>query len=135
MKPETLALSLALLLVAAACGPASKKVVMNEDNNSGQIGTALLTEEPDGMRVEITLDKGNATGAELGHIHNGRCGSLGSASVPLTKIEDGKSISTGLKNPQNGEPLTFSDLLAAPFAINIHSADDARVYVSCGNIQ
>lgn len=126
MNPKPLLI--VTLLALAGCGPRTLAVDMNEDNDSGQEGTAVLTEQGDGrIEVVLNLSKGNATGPQSGHIHSGRCGQLGPARFPLTDAVDGQSTSVV-------QGTTIAELLAEPHAINIHSAADTSVYVSCGDI-
>ena len=103
-------------------------VVLNEQNNSGETGTATL-EEADGM-VTVTL---MLTGAPEGvsqpaHIHAGSCPEVGKVVYPLSFPEDGDS-ETSLET-------TFADLQnQMPLAINVHkSVAEASVYVSCGDL-
>ncbi|MBX5481540.1 MAG: CHRD domain-containing protein [Myxococcaceae bacterium] len=107
---------------------------MNEDNGSGQVGTATLTDTSDGLKVVISVSKGNATGPEAAHIHPGRCGELGPPKYPLEEVVDGASTTLVVKD-LDGNLVRLSSLLQSPFAVNVHSAADSTVYVSCGNIQ
>lgn len=131
MNPRLLFIVLASL-TAAACGPSELKIVMNEDNGSGQSGEALLTDAADGTVVVLTLAKGNATGPQFGHVHPGKCGELSGPRYPLTNVVDGTSTT---KLVDGETPVRLSQLLETPLAINIHSAADPGVYVSCGNIK
>jgi len=75
----------------------------------------------------------NVTGFTTGtpspvHIHEGTCATLNPAvKFPLTNLVDSKSETT--------VPVALSALLAQPHAINAHkSAQEANVYIACGNI-
>jgi hypothetical protein len=98
-------------------------------NNSGQSGTAVLSDlGNDQTKVVITIT-GEPTGAsEPVHIHNGQCGpTLGSVAFPLTNVVNGTSETTVNKG--------LDDLSSGQFAINGHkSSAELSVYVFCGNI-
>lgn len=121
---------IALLLLGAGCGPSTTTITMKEDNNSGQNGTAVLTQEGDTLVVDVTLARGNANGPQIGHIHRGKCGALGDPVAQLESVVDGKS-----RTEIVDEDVTLETVLAAPHAVNIHSHDDVSVYVSCGDIR
>ena len=106
-----------------------KIVALDEQNNSSEMGTAML-KEINGKAV-VTL---NLTGAPKGvtqpaHIHTGSCAKLGAVKYPLTFPVDGKS-ETKLE-------VTMDQLLAQlPLAVNVHkSTKEASVYVACGDIK
>ena len=84
-------------------------VNLASQNNSGESGTATLTQQPDGVQVVISL--ANApTSAQPAHVHMGTCDEL-------------------IKG------VTIDQLLAKPVAINVHkSTSDLGTYVACGNI-
>lgn len=109
-----------------AAGPVT--VQLTPQNNSGEKGTATLTEAGAKTKVVVAV-----TGAPKGvgqplHVHKGTCAKLDPApAYGLTTLTDGKSettIDVPLMNLQQGG-----------FAINGHkSAQDAKTYVFCGNI-
>ena len=124
---------LGLLAFAALGAPVAAAdpvtIQLGAQNNSGITGTATLTDLGNNQtRVAITV-----TGFQVGtpspvHIHDGTCATLNPAvKYPLTNLVDGKSETT--------VPVALSALLAQPHAINAHkSAQEATVYVACGNI-
>jgi hypothetical protein len=136
-KKSLVALLLALLLVLAgftsaiAQTPQTITIQLSAENNSGQNGTATLTDIGGGKtRVDVSVTPGVAGVSQPIHIHDGVC-SLGSdlkgVKYPLTNVVDGKS-STEVN-------ATIASLLSTPTAINVHrSAQEVAVYVSCGNI-
>jgi Cu/Zn superoxide dismutase len=117
-------------LLNEAKQPDAKEVTVTLDalNNSGESGTATLT-EVDGKTV-VTLD---LTGAPKGitqpaHIHVGECPGVGAVKYNLTFPKDGKSETTLDVNLE-------TIMSSVPLAINIHkSANDAKTYVACGEI-
>lgn len=114
--------------LAADPAPTSVTVTMSAQNNSGETGTATLTQT--GKDVQVAIDLQNApAAAQPAHIHPGTCAKLNPApKYPLSSVMNGKSTTT-LKN------VNLSDLTGGGFAINVHkSTDDLATYVSCGDI-
>lgn len=76
------------------------------------------------------------------HIHSGTCDDLGDIVAPLgdvTELTAGESFGSAaavlVKESETNVPLSLSDILAAPHAVNIHqSADAIQIYISCGDI-
>jgi hypothetical protein len=127
-----LALALSFLTFVALAGTAAAAdtitIQLKAQNNSGQVGTAVLTDMGNGM-TKITVDTTNPTApAQPIHIHEGTCANLTpQVKKPLTTTNNGKSETT--------VDLALNTLLASPHAINIHkSQPEASVYVSCGEI-
>lgn len=119
----------ASVAAAPAATPSTVTVTMNAENNSGENGTATLTQLDSGVKIEVSLKNAPAT-AQPTHIHPGTCSKLNPApEYPLTSTTAGKSVTV-----LNGKKL--SDLTGGKFSINVHkSADDLKTYVSCGNIK
>jgi plastocyanin len=108
-------------------GEGDLTVDLGELNDSGMSGTATLRANGDETEVVVQLD--GATGGHPAHIHNGTCNDLDpNPAFPLEPVnEDGGSTTT--------VGISVEDLLAEPFAINIHlSSDEIGVYVACGEI-
>lgn len=127
------ALALAAAAMTPACAfaaPQSLTIPMKALNDSGENGTAVLTQEDDGVRVVVTLKNAPADTPQPTHIHIGTCGSINKApEYALVNTVDGKgsSVVKGVK---------LSDLTAAKYAVNVHkSGDDLGTYVSCGDIK
>jgi hypothetical protein len=102
-------------------------IELAELNDSGMTGTATL--RAIGEETEIVLALDGATGDHPAHVHNGTCNDLDpNPAFPLELVDaDGNSTTT--------IGISLEDLLAEPFAINIHlSADEIGVYVACGEI-
>jgi FtsP/CotA-like multicopper oxidase with cupredoxin domain len=99
-------------------------------NDSGVSGTATLTANADGgTDVSIEVSGDGVTGAHPAHIHQGTCDDLDPNPLyPLTDVDaDGISVTT--------VDVTLDELLAAPYAINLHqSQEEIGVYIACGNI-
>ena len=101
-------------------------VKLDEQNGSGESGTAVLRDTAAGLVVTINLTGGK--GIQPAHIHKGTCATLDpKPAYPLKNVINGKSTTT-LK----GE--TISELQGKD-AINVHkSLKDLPTYVACGNI-
>lgn len=116
-------------LAGAASAAAPVTVTLSAQNNSGETGTAELTDMGGGKTKVVIMLKGQPAGvAQPAHIHEGTCSSLNpTPKYPLTAVSNGKSEST--------VNVALADLMAKPFAINVHkSAQEVSVYVACGNI-
>lgn len=103
-------------------------VKLDAQNDSGQTGTATLTPEGDKTKVVIELSSGPKGVAQPAHIHLGTCDKLDKAPKwKLEAVKDGKSVTV--------VPASLETIMKDKTAINVHkSADEAQVYVSCGNI-
>jgi hypothetical protein len=126
------AMALALLSVgrtyAQATNPTNTvRVTMTEQNNSGQNGVAVLTEQNGRLMVSLEISGGTAT-PQPAHIHRGTCANLDPApAYPLTSVVNGKSETT--------LDIGMSALQGGQFAVNVHkSGAEASVYVACGDI-
>lgn len=130
---RTLAATAALVLatstlgLAAAMGPL--KFTLHPQNNSGEIGNVVMTQDGDNVVVTVTTENAPSGVAQPIHIHKGTCDTLDpKPTYPLQTLQDGKSTTT-LKNMQ------LSDLTTGGFAVNIHhSTSDVPTYYACGNI-
>lgn len=102
-------------------------ISLQEQNGSGQSGTAVITEENGQLHVVITLSNGTAV-AQPAHIHKGTCANLDPVpTYPLTSVVNGKSDSL--------VSVTMADLSQGTYAINVHkSAAEVTTYVACGDI-
>jgi plastocyanin len=111
----------------ATAGTEEVTINMRELNDSGISGTATLRANGDQTDVELHLD--GATGGHPVHIHQGTCDDLDpNPAYPLENVDaNGESTTT--------VDISLTDLLASPYAINVHkSADEIGIYVACGEI-
>ncbi|MBV8749147.1 MAG: hypothetical protein JO103_05485 [Candidatus Eremiobacteraeota bacterium] len=101
---------------------------MNEQNGSGENGTAMLHDTAKGVVVTIHIK--NAKGPQPVHIHKGTCAKLDpKPTYGLHNVVNGMSITTV-------PGVTVAQLEKSPFAINVHkSLTDIPTYVSCGDIK
>ena len=128
----TLALAVVGILGVAGIGLAQRAspltVRLIPQNNSGESGTAMLTEDGSKTKVVLAVNGAPPGVGQPVHIHKGSCANLdANPAYGLTTLTDGKSETTvdvPLTTLQNGG-----------FAINGHkSAQDVKTYVFCGNI-
>ncbi len=127
--------TVALGLLLVSCGPRAVKVSMNPDNNSGQSGSALVTDlGGTSVRVQVSIKKSDVPEAEAAHIHTGRCGMVGPISAGLTPLSLDPGDAT-LFSSDTTVKFDFAELIAGPFAINVHDSRDLGLYVSCGDIR
>jgi Cu/Zn superoxide dismutase len=112
---------------AQAASPVT--VPLKAQNNSGETGTATLTQTTKGVDVVVSLQNAPAAAQPI-HIHQGTCTKLNpTPKYPLTNVTNGKST-THLPG------LTLADLSGGKYSINAHkSTNDIATYVACGTIQ
>ena len=104
-------------------------LMMNEQNDSGQSGGAMLTAKDGGTEVMLQLSAG-AMETTAVHIHSGRCGAdLGRVVHGLTSFAGGSGTSTTML-----DGVTLDSLMNGDFAINSHNSDDATIYTACSDI-
>jgi hypothetical protein len=143
VKTVSGALAVLVLGIAAGCGSSGGttggggtstssakrelKVQLQEQNFSGEAGTATLTPDGDKTRVDVLMAS-YAANAQPMHIHKGTCLSLDpTPAYPLHDLVVGKSVTV--------VPISLDDLLNGKYAINVHrSAKKLKVYVACGDI-
>jgi Cu/Zn superoxide dismutase len=119
---------LALLLPGVSQAADPVMVKLNPQNNSGESGSATLTDVGGKTKVTVTVTGQPAGTPQPMHIHKGTCGQLEARpTYGLPALVDGKSEAT--------VDVSLADLQKGAFAINGHkSAQEAAVYVYCGEI-
>lgn len=97
-------------------------------NNSGEDGVAILTEEGNKVRVRVSVANSPKDVSQPAHIHLGSCPKPGEVKYPLNPVVNGSS--------ETVLDTTFAQMqLAGELALNIHkSADEVGTYFSCGNL-
>jgi hypothetical protein len=119
------------VLVAGGAGLAGAaepiNVVLTPQNNSGESGTAVLTDAGPKTKVVVEIKGAPAGVGQPLHVHKGTCAQLDpKPAYGLTTLSGGKSETT--------IDVPIGDLRKG-FAINGHkSAQEASTYVFCGNI-
>lgn len=113
---------------AASDGGRTITVKLATQNDSGESGTATLTEQGSQTAVVLALENLAAEAAQPAHIHKGRCAELDPVpTYPLTNVVDGASQTT--------VDAPLGELEAGRFAINVHKSEaEADVYVACGDL-
>lgn len=103
-------------------------VELSEQNDSGESGTAKLTEVDGKVYVSLSLTGAPADVMQPAHIHVGACPDVGAVKYPLTSPVNGAS--------ETVLDVTFDQLRSElPLGINVHKSDtEAKVYVSCGDL-
>jgi LPXTG-motif cell wall-anchored protein len=113
------------LLPGATQAQQSVTINLTPQNDSGVSGTAVLT--PDGAGTKVELNLTNAPGPHPAHIHAGSCPTVGAVVFPLTSVTNNTSTTT--------VAASIADILSEPHAINVHkSPQEVSVYVACGNL-
>lgn len=119
-----------LAVVGAGVADAAEpiNVVLTPQNNSGESGTATLSEAGAKTKVVVAVNGAPAGVAQPLHVHKGTCAQLDpKPAYGLTTLTGGKSETT--------IDVALTELQKGGFAINGHkSAQEASTYVFCGNI-
>lgn len=103
------------------------RVALQEQNKSGESGTAIIVEVDGRVKVSIDLKGIPANANQPAHIHTGSCDKLGDVKYPLGSI--------GLANDSILSVSKAQLLSELPLAINVHkSGAEVSVYVACGDI-
>ena len=100
---------------------------LSSQNDSGESGTATITEEEGKAKVVLSLS-GSLAAPQPAHIHTGSCADLGGVKYPLTSPVSGVS--------ETMLDVSANDILSQlPLAINVHkSVEEISTYVACGDI-
>lgn len=108
--------------------PLKMTVKLNEENNSGESGEAILEEENGKTTVTVSLTGFTQGIPQPAHIHAGVCPGVGTVKYPLSNIIDGSSVTV--------LDATLADIKQnLPLAINVHkSAQDITNYTACGGL-
>jgi hypothetical protein len=134
MLRTALVLVFAAALILAGCGGDDEfggtlGMPLVAQNDSGQDGEATLS-EVDSETTRVVLEVENpSVEPQPAHIHRGSCENLDpQPAYGLENVVDGKSTTE--------VNVAIEDLVDKGFAINVHkSADEAQVYVACGDIE
>jgi hypothetical protein len=113
---------------AATDSPKTVTVELATQNDSGESGTATLTEQGSKTSVVLALENPPSDAPQPAHIHKGTCADLDPApEYPLANVVGGASETT--------VDVPLDKLESGRFAINVHKSEaEAKVYVSCGNL-
>lgn len=132
------------LVLLCTCGPRTLVVQMTAENNSGQSGTATLTDQgkKTGVAIEIRRSVDPQVKRQAVHFHPGRCGEIDAkladdlAGLPDMQdpAEFGKPSDGGTVYTEATISVPFTELTNGTNVINVHDARDFGLYVACGNI-
>ena len=133
------------LLLITACGGPSVTIAMVQQNNSGQDGSATLSQTGGGLEIEVRIKRSNIYGSQTSHVHFGRCDNVGPITAGLRAIGDAGQLE--LSNKANDPTFenddlvfktklqeTLTSLRDGNHVINVHDARENSLYVSCGEI-
>ena len=103
-------------------------VQLNEQNGSGESGTATFTINDDGTTHVALQVTGGGTDPQPAHIHEGTCDDLDpQPAYPLADVVNGSS--------ETDVNISLDDLTLSSYAVNVHkSAEEVDMYVACGDI-
>lgn len=105
----------------------SGRIWLTAPTGTFQQGWATLTQEVDGLTVEINVSPSEAV-AQPTHIHRGTCEQLGVIEYNLENVIGGHSLT-------EFPGMTVEDLATGSFAINLHrSSADFATFTACGEI-
>lgn len=107
----------------------SMTVSLGAQNDSGESGTATLTEKDGKTTVTLSLSQAPTDVPQPAHIHTGACPTPAGVVYPLTNVVNGAS--------ETVLDVSLASLKGQlPLAINVHkSGSEANVYVSCGDLK
>lgn len=106
----------------------SLAINMGQQNNSGEAGSANVTDVKGGVNVSVEISQPKGA-SQPAHIHKGTCAKLDPAPFkPLKPVVNGKSFT-------HVAGISVAELKKGHYAINVHkSANDLKTYVSCGDL-
>jgi hypothetical protein len=131
---RTLVLCAATLAVCASSAlsadMSSLTVKMIAKHGSGENGTALLIQQPDGLHVVLSIANAPDGATQPAYIHQGTCDIM--SQTPKWSL----NAAVGGKSETVLPDVNLADVAGGKYAINVHkSADEATAYVSCGDIK
>ena len=144
MHPKAVLWLVALVLALTAvffvfrfAASQSMTVILDEQNGSGQSGTATLEDVAGGTRItaELNLPAGGF-GLQPFHIHSGTCDNLGPIVFPLSDLAS-RSLTEMYSETIVSESLNqiLARAASGPLAMNAHhSYAQPGLYTACGNL-
>lgn len=108
--------------------PKEITIMMSDQNGSGQMGTAKITEIDGRAKLTLQLVGGPNNISQPAHVHDGTCQVLGTIKYPLTTMRNGGS--------ETILPIPFADLMdQLPLAVDVHKSLSEDADMSCGDIR
>jgi hypothetical protein len=115
-------------VTASATAPASETIAMHSLNNSGQDGTATITDLGGKVLVAVSIGNEAATASEPSHVHFGHCPEI--KAIPAYNV--GPILSGKATSVVN---LSWAQINSGKFVVMVHKSTQAMgTYESCGNI-
>jgi hypothetical protein len=111
----------------AARGDSVLRLELDEQNGSGQSGTATLTAVGD-ERTRIVMELSNPPSVpQPAHVHPGPCDDLGDPVAGLTNVVRGRSVTN--------VPLSFAELRRGDLVVHAHKSEkEFSISVACAPI-
>jgi hypothetical protein len=115
-------------VTASGATPATETVKMHALNNSGQNGTATVSDLGGKVRVAMNLANEPATASEPSHVHFGHC--------PKIKAIPAYNVGPILKGKATSiVDLSWAQINSGKYVVMVHqSAQAMGTYESCANI-
>lgn len=126
--------ALLALVALSACGPRTVRVVMLDQNNSGQKGYADIIENGTQVDIKIFVTASLVDETQPCHVHTGRCGEVGPMQVPLDVVKPPNPGDATAESLNTAKDISFDEITDGNHVINVHDSRDTALYVSCGNI-
>ena len=128
-------LALVALPERASAQTESVTIPLNELDVPGISGTAMLTDEGEATRVEMTISGSDVTGNHPTHIHTGTCENFDpNPTFPLTTVILDPVDETGVSTTVV-EDVSLRELLRSDYVVVVHkSTDELTTYFVCGDI-
>src|SRR3989344_1066374 len=103
-----------------------------EQNNSGQMGKVLISEEDGKAKITITMSGKKTAEPQPAHVHIGMCDKIGEIASELTNVVGGTSVTS---YSLNFDGLVSHVLSFLPLSVNVHKSEaEPDVYVACGEL-
>lgn len=115
---------------SAPSAPTSLTIPLYAQNDSGETGSATFVQSGPDVLASVRVQNPVGDNQPI-HIHVGSCANLNpQPKYPFPNLTNRRS-QVKIKN------LTIAQLIATPYALNVHKGPgkDAAVYVSCGDIK
>lgn len=107
--------------------PTGVSIVINEQNNSGESGIAIIREVNGKVNINLKLIGAGASSQPV-HLHLGTCEKPGKVVYSLTNVVNGES-----KTVLEVNMTTFNKNL--PLILNVHKSEqELGIYLSCGEV-
>ena len=130
-----LGLSMSAPQTAAQDGVNEMTILLNEYEDSGVSGWAMLSAQEEGVTVQMAVEGDQVTGDHPTHIHTGTCDDFDpSPTFPLETVLLDPLSADGVSE-SNVTDVTLNELLSSEYVILVHkSMEELTNYFVCGDI-